>query len=239
VVSFSTGTQVVGVIDSGNLNGNTTWIIASNSTGPTTGTVSNGDVLYTTAGVNFYYLYPSGAPPAPSACFLEGSKLLCVVNGEETYVPIEQMRPGTLVKTRLNGFKAVDMIGHSKVYNSGNDLRSANRLYRLSKEAYPELVEDLVLTGYHSVLVDTITDTHREQMIEIVNRIFVTDKKYRLLACVDERAKPYEVEGVFTIWHLALENDDYYMNYGIWANGLLVETTSKRYMKELSGMTLV
>jgi hypothetical protein len=38
---------------------------------------------------------------------------------------------------------------------------------------------------------------------------------------------------------LALENDDYYMNYGIYANGLLVETCSKRFMKELSSMTLL
>ena len=204
----------------------------------TTGTSSGGATVYTIGDTlnadGDYYLYPATAP-----CFLEGSKILCLVGSEETYVPIEQIRPGTLVKTRLNGFKPVDMIGHSKIYNSGNALRSANRLYTLSKSAYPELVEDLVLTGYHSILVDTITDTHREQMIEHVNRIFVTDKKYRLLACVDERAQPYAVEGVFTIWHLALENDDYYMNYGIWANGLLVETTSKRYMKELSGMTLV
>ena len=37
----------------------------------------------------------------------------------------------------------------------------------------------------------------------------------------------------------ALENDNYYMNYGIYANGLLVETCSKRYLKELSNMTLI
>jgi hypothetical protein len=237
---FSPTQLYVGDIDSGNLNGNTTWIIASNSTGSTTGTVSNGDLLTTFFGsYNLYYLYPSGAPPAPSACFLEGSKLLCLVGSEETYVPIEQMRPGTLVKTRLNGFKPVDMIGHSKIYNPANTMRSANRLYTLSKSAYPELVEDLVLTGYHSVLTDTLTDEQRKQTIEHVNDIYVTDNKYRLLACVDDRAQPYGVEGTFPIWHLALENDNYYMNYGIWANGLLVETTSKRYMKELSGMTLV
>jgi hypothetical protein len=29
------------------------------------------------------------------------------------------------------------------------------------------------------------------------------------------------------------------MNYGIYANGLLVETSSKRNLKELSGMILV
>jgi hypothetical protein len=60
-----------------------------------------------------------------------------------------------------------------------------------------------------------------------------------LPACVDERAKPYEKAGSHTIYHIALEHDDYYMNYGIYANGLLVETCSKRYLKELSNMILI
>jgi len=38
---------------------------------------------------------------------------------------------------------------------------------------------------------------------------------------------------------VALENDDYYMNYGIYANGLLVESCSKRYLKEESNMELI
>ena len=67
----------------------------------------------------------------------------------------------------------------------------------------------------------------------------VTDDKYRLPACADLRASVYETTGTYTIYHLSLENDDYYMNYGIYANGLLVETSSKRYMKEQSGMKLL
>jgi hypothetical protein len=67
----------------------------------------------------------------------------------------------------------------------------------------------------------------------------VTDKKYRLMAFLDEKAETYEKEGIHNIWHLALENNDYYMNYGIFANGLLVETTSKRMIKELSGLQLI
>jgi hypothetical protein len=62
---------------------------------------------------------------------------------------------------------------------------------------------------------------------------------YRLFAFLDPRAEPYEVEGEFSIYHIALENENYYMNYGVYANGLLVETCSKRYLKELSGMTLI
>ena len=49
----------------------------------------------------------------------------------------------------------------------------------------------------------------------------------------------YETLGSYIIYHFALENDNYYNNYGIYANGLLVETCSKRYLKELSKMTLI
>jgi hypothetical protein len=72
-----------------------------------------------------------------------------------------------------------------------------------------------------------------------LEEIYITDNKYRLPACVDERAIVYEKPGTYTIYHLALINNDYLMNYGIYANGLLVETCSKRYLKECSGMDLL
>ena len=177
-----------------------------------------------------YYEYP---------CFLEGSKILCFKDGDETYLPIETIRKGTLVKTRFNGYIAVDMIGHSKMYNPGNSLRGKNRLYKLSSNQYPELTEDLVITGCHSILVGELTVEQREKSIEFTGDIYITENRYRLLACLDDKAEPFTEEGIHTIWHLALENDNYYMNYGCYANGLLVETTSKRTMKELSGMELV
>jgi hypothetical protein len=65
------------------------------------------------------------------------------------------------------------------------------------------------------------------------------------MACVDERAEPWNSEGSYTIWHFALQNKDEKMNYGVYANGsdekdgLLVESCSKRYLKELSNMTLL
>ena len=68
-------------------------------------------------------------------------------------------------------------------------------------------------------------------MIEINGKICVTDNKYRVPTCADPRAYIYETPGIYTIYHLALENDDCYMNYGIYANELLVETCSKRYLK--------
>ena len=79
----------------------------------------------------------------------------------------------------------------------------------------------------------------KENTIEALGKIYVTDKKYRLPACADEKASVYEIPGSYTIYHLALENDNYFGNYGIYANGLLVESCSKRYLKELSNMLLI
>jgi surface protein len=177
-------------------------------------------------------------PPLPYRypCFLEGTNILCSVDGKETEMPIEQIRQGTLVKTLRNGYLPVEIIGKKILYNPGDNTRIKDRLYQCSPNKYPELKQDLFITGCHSILVNNITDEERELTMKLVNDIFITDKKYRLMACVDKRAEPYTKEGDFTIWHLALENPDYYMNYGIYANGLLVESSSRRYMKECSQM---
>ena len=86
---------------------------------------------------------------------------------------------------------------------------------------------------------DFVSQQEKEKTIEVNGDTYVTDNKYRLPACADSRAKSYDKEGCFTIYHIASENDDNFMNYGIYANGLSVETCSKRYLKELSKMTLL
>jgi hypothetical protein len=215
------------------------WLIYWGVGGPPPGASTDGPWMLGQTLNTISTLYTYALYPAPYPCFLEGSKILCMVEGKEEYRPVETLRNGTLVKTSRDGFKPVAMIGHSKIYNPSNTSRSTNRLYRCPIKNYPELTEDLIITGQHSILVDTLTEEQRKLTLEHMGDIYVTDKKYRLIAAVDERAEPYTTEGIFTIWHLALENENYYMNYGIYANGLLVETMSLRYLKELSGMTLV
>jgi hypothetical protein len=172
-------------------------------------------------------------------CFKEGTKILCLIDDIEVYVPIQNIRKGFLIKTFTSGYKPVYMIGHRKIYNPDDDLRSKNRLYKCTNKAYPTIFEDLVLTGCHSILVDGLTPEQEEQTRQDVGKLYITEAKYRLFTYLDEKAETYDSEGLYEIWHLALENDDYYMNYGIWANGLLVETTSKSFMEKYSGMKLV
>jgi hypothetical protein len=208
----------------------TSWRIASNSTGTSSqNTVYiNGNTL-TSDGL--YYLYPS----AP--CFLEGSTILCQIDGVEKYIPIEQLKKGSLVKTSLDGYKPIVLIGKGTIQNPGDNERIENRLYKCSTSKYPKLKDDLYITGCHSILEFPITEKQKEDTIKHLGKLFVTDKKYRLMACVDERAEPWNSNGEYTIWHFALEHNDESMNYGVYANGgLLVESCCIRFLKNKSNM---
>jgi hypothetical protein len=175
---------------------------------------------------------PLPGPPSGVVCFKEGSKILTNTG----YKPIQELRKGDLVQTSKNGYKAIFMIGKRDIEHIGSEERIKDQLYSCKQEQYPELLEELVITGCHSILVSDFKEGERERTRDVNGKIFVTDNKYRLPACVDMRASVYDKKGVHTIYHIALENDDYYMNYGVYANGLLVETCSKRYLKELSNM---
>jgi len=218
--------------DGGPFGGFTSWRLASNSNGTSSQAVVylNGDTLN---GDGNYYLYPA----AP--CFLEGTEVLCQVDGVEKYVPVESLEKGTLVKTSLNGYKAVQVIGHGTLQNPGDDMRLENRLYKCSPSKYPELTADLYITGCHSILEFPLTDKQKEDTLKRVGKMYITDKKYRLMACDDERAEPWNSEGIYNIYHFALENDDDGLNYGVYVNGgLLVETCAIRTLLKRTNMLL-
>jgi hypothetical protein len=134
------------------------WRIASTSTGPSSQSIvyNVGDVLLGNGSTDVYYLYPA----AP--CFLEGSTILCKVDNVEKYIPVEQLENGTLVKTSLNGYKTVVLIGKGTIENPGDNERTENRLYKCSMSKYPELKEDLYITGCHSILEFPITEKQKE-----------------------------------------------------------------------------
>ena len=230
----STGSYEIGTIGPfGPGGGYTSWKIASGSTGssPTNVIYTNGMFLNTGGRYN---LYP------PVTCFLEGSTILCQVDGDEKYIPVEQLKKGTLVKTSLDGYKPVVILGKGTIQNPGNDERIQTRLYKCSPSKYPQLKDDLYITGCHSILEFPITEKQKEDITKHLGKLFVTDGKYRLIACADERAEPWNSEGTYTIWHFALENRNEKMNYGVYANGgLLVETCSLNCLKNISNMSIM
>jgi hypothetical protein len=174
-------------------------------------------------------------PPPPIVCFKEDSKILT----KQGYKNVQDLRKGDLVKTLKHDYVPIDMIGKKEIYHPASEERIKDQLYKCSKDVFEEVFEDLVITGCHCILTDNFSsEKQKEDVLKVNKKIYVTDRKYRIPACVDERTTVYENAGKHTIYHFALENDDYYMNYGVYANGLLVETCSKRYLKELSNMEL-
>ena len=219
--------------------GNTLVAIATYNTGNNIiisqnsyGSIVNGAVVQ-------YSITNKYIPGEAAPCFKEGSMILCFKDSKEVYIKVQDIRKGDLVKTVKHGYVPVNIIGHGTIYNSGDSVRRKERLYVCSVGKYPGLTEDLILTGAHCILEDTLTNEQRNGTFATLGKIFVTDGKYRLMACLDERANPYPEEGTFPIWHLALDNENYYMNYGIYTNGLLVETCCKQYLHDASGMTLI
>jgi hypothetical protein len=218
--------STTGALTFTNLSGNfsyTTNVFVSKGTSPS----------YTTYNISTYTLNNI-------YCFKEGTKILCFTDKEE-YIPIENLRPGILVKTVSSGLKKIEAIGYARVYyDIKNNGRTKNNLYTLCKTEYPELFEDLVITGCHSILVDEfLNEEQRNKTIEVNGNTYLTENYYRLPACADSRAKIYYVDAVHIVLHFSLENTDYFMNYGVYANGLLVETTSNRMMNELACLNKV
>ena len=169
-------------------------------------------------------------------CFKEDTKILT----NKGYIPIQDLRNGDLIKTLKNDYKPIYMIGKKEIYHPACEERIKEQLYKCSKEQYPDVFEDLIITGCHSILMDHFVSYEQIDKIKEINGdIYMTDGLYRWPACVDFRTSVYEISGNYTIYHIALENEDYYDNYGIYANGLLVETCSKRYLKEIANMTII
>ena len=170
-------------------------------------------------------------------CFLAGTD----IETDQGPVRVENLRPGTQVKTFRNGFLPIIFVGSRTITHLADTERVKDQLYVCTKSKFPEATRDLVVTGCHSLLFDReFHDDQEKQDIARVNGgIYLTDGMYRFPACTVPDTDVFPQKGSFRIYHFALANPDYYMNYGVYANGILVESASQRYMKECSNMDLL
>jgi len=170
-------------------------------------------------------------------CFAKNTQILTA----DGYTPVQKLHPGDMIQTVRHGFVPLWKLGKKTIYHPASKDRLSHQLYRLSPDRYTALTEPLVITGCHSILVEEwSSDQEKDRAAKVhEGKVYITDDRYRLPACADEKAEVHEPAGEYTIYHVALENPDYLMNYGIYANGLLVESCSKRYLVELSGMKLL
>ena len=175
-------------------------------------------------------------------CFLQGSRILRLdpETDEEEYIAVERLRRGDLVRTATCGYKAVAYIGKGTLKRPADDPDRKNRLYRFrdKQRRHPPLF----ITGEHCLLYkkkDIAPEKFRE-VREYMGDDYITEIYHRVPACLDDSGALYsENSGPVTIWHFALEHNNLYNNYAVYANGILVETCSIDFLTNRTSMELV
>ena len=172
---------------------------------------------------------------AEPTCFKEGTKILTI----DGYQPIETLKIGDLIMTLEGECRPIIIVGKSTITHQASKDRIKNQFYIYKKENNNELIEDLIITGGHSILVDDFKNTYEENKNSdyFGGENLAIYNKYRLLACVDEDAEVYDIPGRYTIYHIALDGKED-IPYGIFANGLLVESCCPMYLRDKSFMNL-
>jgi len=171
---------------------------------------------------------------SPVSCFLAGT----LIQTDKGPVPVEQLRAGNRVFTMKHGYRTVVLTGSKALDHRVGAVRHKDLLYVYRASQIPELTRDLVLTGCHSVLVERFEGAQQEWTVDVLGDLYLTDGLFRLPACVDKRSDLYDVEGPAVVYHFALEHPDPHMNYGVFANGMLVESSSEDFLRNHSGMEL-
>lgn len=196
--------------------------------------------------------YNNGLPPTDPAyrealflinnnvevnCFLKGTKITCLdeSTNEDRQIEIESLTEGVLVKTYKHGYVPLKYVVYKEMFNNPN-ISSKDKLYKLKKEVYPELTEDLIITGGHSILVDNMNVKQAISTMRFWEEYEMIEDKYKLLTICNERAETFLRKGVCELYDIVLENENADLNYGIYANGILTESMSENFFKNFSKM---
>lgn len=175
----------------------------------------------------------------PVICMGENTLITILENNNEIQKPVKELEIGQLVKTENCGYIPIKHIYKSVLYNSKNEdgQRKKDKIYVLSPEKFPELKQNLYLTGGHPLLVEKLSDSESKRQ----NKLYLkkSDKKvgdyYVLLTFICENAMDCIESGLFPIYNLVLgknETSTLLDRYIIRINGLLTSSMSlEKYNK--------
>ena len=160
--------------------------------------------------------------------FNKGTKILHLNKKlQDEYICIEQLKKGDVIKTYRHGYRKIDVIGKNILTN--NPTLYSKCMYTMTKTPTNKLTEDLIMLGNHSILVDTMGDCQDLNTTMWNAPVPILDKKYLLLAAASNEFIPIKNTKPYIYYNLVLDNEkDDEVRFGIWANGILTETPSKK-----------
>jgi hypothetical protein len=173
-----------------------------------------------------------------AACFSEDTNILCLNSYlNEEYIPVKNLKKGDLVKTYLHGYRKINIMCKGLLRNNINEFRSC--MYKMKKTDENGLIDDLVVTGGHSIMVDELTKEEYDETFNIW-KICQVDHKYLLMAGVSDKFEQIQGTEIFKYYHFSLENDgNPEKYYGVYANGVLVETPSENDIKTFKNVEFI
>ena len=246
----------------------------------TTNTFTFSNVVINTSGLNHLFIYDNTIGQLVAfdifleigaICFKEGTKILCFIDKQEKYIPIEDIKEDTFVKIYKKNGKFEDQYKRAKTIIKGSILNARehtmHKLYKLSKSKNPALIADLYVTGSHALLYDNLSNEEFEKMDELIecyNNYNITfsdedeydeeyindvknlikyyndykitlEDKYKLIAYFNMDFEEVIDNSICNIYHIVLENANKTENYGIYANGILAESTCEVSLTRFPG----
>ena len=212
------------------INGNPYSVVLGNNTNSITFTnlsisIGTGYVVRVTTLVGETPSYDRTAPSTLDVtCFVEGTEILCNVNGEEKYVEIQNIKVSDEIKTLNHGMKKVRNIVN---FNFVND-KSISQICKIPSNNG----KDLLVTGNHSLLVDSLTEQEKKNVLKVWDDLKKVDGKYLLLASLSNKCEKVNDSKTYNLFHLVLESEDEEQQFGVYANGILCETMSINCFEE-------
>jgi hypothetical protein len=179
----------------------------------------------------------SETDPTSGCCFSEGTKILCYSQLEnslisilkEEYRLVQHLKIGELVKSYLHGYRKVSKVLKGSFVNNPNEDGVANCMYRMIKTENNGLIEDLTLTRNHGVLVEKLSKDEEKKIDK--NNLPVIDGLLSIITADIDKFEKVMDSNVYNYYHFSLDGDgDNDRRFGVWANGILVETPSNNMM---------
>jgi hypothetical protein len=161
-------------------------------------------------------------------CFNEGSKILCLTkNLKEEYRLVQDLIVGDIVKSYIHGYRPISKIIKGSLINTPNEIKKC--MYRMKKTDDNGLIEDLIITGCHGILVDELNDDEKNKNPNWAN--YKIDNKFNLISSATEKFEKLTDNNLYNFYHLSLYDDEINnRRFGVWANGILVETPSIKFL---------
>ncbi len=142
-------------------------------------------------------------------------------NLKEEYRLVQDLIVGDIVKSYIHGYRPISKIIKGSLINTPNQIKKC--MYRMKKTDDNGLIEDLIITGCHGILVDELTDDEKNKNPNWAN--YKIDNKFNLISSATEKFEKLTDNNLYNFYHLSLYDDEINnRRFGVWANGILVET---------------